>query len=154
MVAAWWGEARGQHRRLAELERLSLFASCGRQELVSVTRLLTRMEIPAGTTVVQEGERGQEFFVIVSGRADVLAGGRLVANLSSGEFFGEIALLDHRRRTATVVADTDLVVEVCSMIEFRSLLVSAPAMTRRLLAGVAGRLRGAGTAAVAASFAV
>lgn len=117
-------------------------------------RLLTRMEIPAGTTVVQEGERGQEFFVIVSGRADVLIGGQHVAHLSSGEFFGEIALLDHRRRAATVVAETDLVVEVCSMIEFRSLLVGAPAMTRRLLAGVAGRLRGGGTAAVAASLTV
>lgn len=154
MVAAWWGEARGQHRRLAELERLSLFASSSRQELASITGLLTRMEIPAGTTVVQEGERGQEFFVIVSGRADVVVGGQHVANLSAGEFFGEIALLDHSRRSATVTAQTDLVVEVCSMVEFRSLLVGAPAMTRRLLAAVAGRLRVAGTPAVPASLAV
>jgi CRP/FNR family cyclic AMP-dependent transcriptional regulator len=128
---------------MAELERLTPFGSCGRDELVAVTRLLTRMDVAAGTTLVQEGQRGDEFFVIVSGRADVSIGGRHTASLSAGDFFGEIALLDHRRRTASVIAVTDLVVEVCSLIEFRSLLVNCPAVARRLLAGLAGRLRDA-----------
>src|SRR5688572_21897569 len=126
---------------MAELERLTPFRSCDRHELVAVTRLLTRMDVMAGTAVVSEGQRGDEFFVIVSGRADVFVGGRHTAALSAGDFFGEIALLDHRRRTASVIAITDLVVEVCSTIEFRSLLANCPAVTRRLLAAVAGRLR-------------
>jgi CRP/FNR family transcriptional regulator, cyclic AMP receptor protein len=141
VVATWWPEARGQHRRMAELGRLRPFGSCDRHELVTVARLLTRMDVTEGTTLVHEGQRGDEFFVIVSGRADVSVGGRYIASLSAGDFFGEIALLDHRRRTASVIAVTDLVVEVCSQIEFRSLLANCPDVTRRLLAGLAGRLR-------------
>ena len=84
--------------------------------------------------------------MLADGVADVVVDDRSVARPDAGDFFGEIALLDRGRRTATVVAVTDVVLFVSSAPEFVALLGEAPDMTRRLLAGLAGRVRAAAAA--------
>ena len=63
---------------------------------------LEHADVEPGHTLVRQGERGEYFYIVRSGRADVLQDGRFVRTLGAGECFGEIALLHDRPRTATV----------------------------------------------------
>ena len=79
--------------------------------LPAIERLARRLEpvvVPAGHTVLNQGDMGDRYFVIESGEAEVIGDGRLVARLGAGEGFGEIALLRRIRRTATVRARSEL----------------------------------------------
>jgi CRP-like cAMP-binding protein len=106
-----------------------------------IARATTTIHCAAGDVLAKEGTYGHEFMVIVAGRAQVVAQGRGLAELGPGEFFGEIALLDGGPRTASVIAVTDLVVEVITQRDFNGLVARAPSLDRKLLAGLARRLR-------------
>jgi MFS family permease len=73
-----------------------------------LARGLEPIHVPAGQTVFRQGDPGDRFYVIETGRADVVGDGRLVTTLGPGEGFGEIALLRRVPRTATVQAATTL----------------------------------------------
>ncbi len=125
------------------LSTVPLFSRCSKKELSLLSRLTTNITIPAGRVAARQGHLGREFIVIVNGEATVAVDGQIVTTLGAGDFFGEIALLDGGPRTATVTAETDLVVEVMSHQEFASLLIDAPQVTIGILKGVAARLRAA-----------
>jgi len=124
-----------------ELRQVSLFSACSDAELDMIARATTTIHCAAGDVLAKEGTYGHEFIVIVAGRAQVVAQGRRLAELGPGEFFGEIALLDGGPRTASVIAVTDLVVEVITQRDFNGLVARAPSLDRKLLAGLARRLR-------------
>ena len=126
-----------------QLKSVALFSACTRDELELIARTTTQLRFPAGTTLAQQGENGHEFIVVVEGTARVEIGSRTVATIGAGDFFGEVALLDGGPRTATVVAETDLVVEVIAQREFAGLLEDAPHLAKKLLIGLARRLRAA-----------
>ena len=141
---------RRRDRKVDRLRHVPLFAACSDDELALVARNIDEHHVEAGQVLTRQGEVGREFFVIVEGTAAVQIGGQLVARLGPGEFVGELALLDRGCRTATVVAETPVVVMVSGVGEFAELLASAPNVTRKLLAGLAGRLRAADCAAATA----
>ena len=97
--------------------------------------------MPAGKLVVEEGRIGLEFFLIVTGTASVTRSGKKVATLGPGDHFGELALLDRRPRSASVVSETDMDVLVLSQRQFNGLLESVPTIARKMLAAMANRLR-------------
>ena len=99
------------------------------------------MMILTGKTLVSEGEAGHEFFVIIEGEARVSRQGRKVATIGAGAAFGELALLEKAPRNATVVADTDMELVVLGQREFAGLIDEVPGFARKLLAGMAHRLR-------------
>jgi CRP/FNR family transcriptional regulator, cyclic AMP receptor protein len=117
-----------------------LFEGLSKQQLRRISRLMTRLDWPAGKVLTREGEHGDEFVIVLEGEVEVRQGDRVVATRGPGEYVGEIALLDKRPRTATVVATTPVLVEVLSRREFMSLLAEAPELSEQILATMAQRL--------------
>src|SRR5712691_499372 len=123
------------------LQQVPLFAACSRKDLQLVARRAEDVRVPAGKTLISEGETGHEFFVILDGSARVTKHGRKVATLGAGSSFGELALLEKAPRNATVVADSDMELVVLGQREFAGLIDEVPGFARKLLAGMAKRLR-------------
>jgi CRP-like cAMP-binding protein len=131
-------------RRFAIEEQLAtvpLFAHFSAAQLQRVSRLAVRVREPKGTELVREGERGNEFLVILDGTVEVRHADQLVATLGPGAHLGEIALVDDRaRRTATVVAITTVTVAYLGRREFAQLLSESPEFTNAILSAMASRI--------------
>jgi CRP-like cAMP-binding protein len=105
-----------------ELRTIPLFAELPRRDFELVARNSDLVEMPAGETVIHEGDHGREFFAIAEGEVEISQGGVPVATEEAGDVFGEIALLHDVPRTATVKATTPVRLYVMTAPAFRSLL--------------------------------
>ena len=94
---------------LAFLQALPLFTPLDAASLESIARQLVRLEVPAGTAVVREGEAGDRFYIVESGGTTATFQGKVLSAQGPGDPFGEIALLRDIPRTATVTATEDTV---------------------------------------------
>ncbi len=124
-----------------DLKTIWLFSGCSASELRKIRSSLDEIQVAKDKVLVEEGRIGMEFFLIVSGTAAVTREGKKVATLGPGGHFGELALLDRRPRSASVVSETDMDLLVLSQRPFNSLLESVPSIARKMLAAMAGRLR-------------
>ena len=123
------------------LGRTPLFKNLSRAELVALAKVTEDLEVKEGKVLAREGEIGQEFFVIVDGEVVVTKDGQEIRRLSSGDFFGEIALIwDSPRRTATVTAATPLRFFVLTRQSFRSLIGHQPEIEEKVLQAVEERV--------------
>jgi len=95
----------------------------------------------AGEHVVRQGEPGDELFVVLEGEADIIRSDRKVSERMAGQFFGEIAVLDGRSRSADVVARTDLRCLAIPREVLREALAAEPAAAWAMLGVLAGHLR-------------
>ncbi len=96
----------------------------------------------AGETIISKGDMGREMYLIVRGEVEVLDdAGQVLATLRDGDFFGEIALLIHTPRTATVRAKTACDLFVLDKSELPPHPARPPAVRRERAAGRAGALR-------------
>jgi CRP/FNR family cyclic AMP-dependent transcriptional regulator len=129
-----------QDAKVQALKGAPLFEGLSRKELVQLTRVSEDLEVKPGKVLCKEGEIGHEFFVIVDGKVKVTRKGRSVATRSSGDFVGEIALLEEMPRTATVTAETPVRVFVLTRKDFRHLLNENPGVERKVLRALARRL--------------
>jgi CRP/FNR family transcriptional regulator, cyclic AMP receptor protein len=127
--------------RIKLLRGIELFAGCNTTELGRISSLTTEHCLGAGTVLTRQGEPGLEAFVMIEGAASARRNDRTVAELGPGSLFGELALLDGDRRTATVVADTDVRLLVLSRREFASLLAVAPSVGQKIIGQLGRRLR-------------
>ena len=125
----------------AGLAAVPLFSACSKRDLQIVARHADVVEMPAGTAVIEEGGKGDAFFFILAGEVAVRHGDHTVAKLGPGKFFGELALLDPAPRDATVVALSPLTLGVLGARVFRAILRDVPALSDKLLRGMAQRLR-------------
>jgi CRP-like cAMP-binding protein len=123
-----------------QLAAVPLFEGLSKKQLRRISSLMTRIDRPAGQVLTREGERGSEFFIVLEGELEVRQGDRVIATHQSGDYLGEIALVDKRPRTATVVARTPVSVEVLNRREFVSLLAEAPEFSEQIMATMARRL--------------
>lgn len=126
---------------LKQLKKVPLFAALSQKDLKLVAKSGEDLEVPAGQVLVEQGAAGAEFFVIVSGAAKVTRSGRKVATLKAGSFFGDLALLDKAPRNASVVSETPMELVVISQRQFAGLIDDVPGFARKLLSGMAARLR-------------
>lgn len=124
------------------LARVPLFASLSPRHLRRAAELCEEQRFMAGATIVRAGDVGDTFYVILEGEARVVSPtGRVWNHLYPGDFFGEISLLDGGPRTASVIAETPMVMLALPRRAFRSLLESEPVVAGRVLKHVAGLLR-------------
>jgi CRP/FNR family transcriptional regulator, cyclic AMP receptor protein len=126
---------------LNHLAAVPLFSGCTTRELRDIARATVELTLDQGKEFVTQGDVGREAFVIVDGQAIVSRGGNTVATLGPGDCVGELALLDHGPRTATVTAATPLTVLVLGPREFSGLLDEVPTLNHKILAALAGRVR-------------
>jgi CRP-like cAMP-binding protein len=122
------------------LAKVPLFKDLSKKHLQRIAQLTTRLDLPAGKELTHEGEFGHEFLIVLEGEVEVRHGDKVIAERGAGEYFGEIALLDHRPRTATVVAKTPVTVEVIGQREFATLLADEPEVAAQLMSTMAQRL--------------
>ena len=124
------------------LASVAFFEGFSAEDLSRVEALSTEVEAPAGTVLIDQGDAGVDCFVIVEGEASVIVSGAHVTSLASGAMFGETALVDHRPRNASVVADTDMRLLRFDAKHFRQLLDEMPKASERVMTLLHQRLLG------------
>jgi CRP-like cAMP-binding protein len=122
------------------ISRVPLFEECSQAELARIAAIATQIEIPKGEVLLRQGERGDDFFVLVKGSADVRKGKTHVRSLKAGDFAGEIALLSDTPRTATVTATSPVTALRATRKGFSELLTTSPAIQKKVLVALANRV--------------
>ena len=128
-------------RRLELLASVPLFAGSSKRQLRGVLDWTKEYRYEPGATIVHEGAKGDELFLLLEGRAVVSRSGKTLTRLTAGDFFGEMAVIDGRPRTATVVADGPVDCLVLKQKDFKALLEGDPLLAWNLLGSLAARLR-------------
>ena len=98
------------------------------------------IDLRDGHVLTREGRPGREFFVLVEGTVTVTRNGQKLANMAAGDWFGEIAILTHKPRTATVTATSPVRVLVVTDRAFRRVVETMPRIALKVLASVGQRL--------------
>ena len=124
----------------ALLRNVSLFADLDERDLETLADEFNERTFAAGNKIALEGEGGLMFFVVESGELSVEVHGEPVASIGPGASFGEIALIDRRPRTATVVAVTDVKAYGLPVFVFRPFVEARPGVAWKLLEAMADRL--------------
>ena len=128
-------------KHLESLRNVDLFINCTKKELEKVARAGDEITMTAGTLIVDQGQMGREAFVILEGDVTIKRNNRKVATLTAGDVVGELSLLDHGPRTATAVCDTDCSLLVIDQRRFLTVLDEVPAISHKLMASLASRIR-------------
>jgi adenylate cyclase len=138
-----WGLAIGASRAgreamyQARLTPVPFFTALDESDLEVIARQADHIDVRAGEVLAREGDVGYEFFVIEEGTAEVTRNGDVLDTLGPGDFFGEMALVEEDRRTATVTASSPMTLIVLTSSSFRAIDSSTP----QLHALVAGAIR-------------
>jgi CRP-like cAMP-binding protein len=122
------------------LRAVGIFSGLSRKELERLSTWTDELSIREGEELATEGRFAHEFFVIEDGAAAVLQGGERIGELGPGDFFGEIALLETERRTASVVAETPMEVIVMFRPNFIQMEREMPVVADRVRAAIRARL--------------
>jgi CRP-like cAMP-binding protein len=123
------------------LANVPLFSGCSKRELQEIAGLADELDLPEGTAIIREGERGREFFVLVDGTVSVTRDGKRITTLGPGDWIGEIALVSDVPRTATVTTTSQSRVLVVTDRAFSGLIKRSPSIALKVLASVAERLK-------------
>ncbi len=127
--------------RTSLLAGCALFSGVGPDGLATLAERAAEVDYATGAVIVRHGEIGTGFFVIVDGDVRVVQDGKTVARLSSGDFFGELSVLDQLPRNAQVTADGPVRCLALASWEFERVLLEHPELALAILRGLARRLR-------------
>ena len=127
--------------KITALGQVPLFEHLTRKELELIAREGDEVDVPAGKTLIREGRPGDTFYVILKGEAEVAIGGARRRVLGSGDFFGEISMIDRGLGTATVTTLAPSRMFVMSHDQFRAAIKGNDALMIKLLLAMGQRLR-------------
>src|SRR5579884_344606 len=125
------------------LAEVPLFRDLSRRHLKHVASVARMRRYGPGTSIVRAGDPGSGFYVLIDGAVRVVPPSGRPRRLGAGEFFGEMALLDESPRSASVVADGEVLTMTISRSAFSKLLKHEPSLAHELLRTLAARLRAA-----------
>ena len=126
---------------LKHLRYSPLFSSCSSKDLERIAKAGDRVIFAKGFMMIKQGDSGREAFIILSGKATVKRSGKKVAAIGTGSVVGELSLLDHGPRTATVICDTECEVLVINRGSFLRVIDKVPALRHKLFGALALRIR-------------
>ncbi|MDP9245400.1 MAG: cyclic nucleotide-binding domain-containing protein [Chloroflexota bacterium] len=132
--------------RAARLKAVPLFAHCDAKQIDFIVTQVEEMDFPVGRVLCTEGTHGGDFFILESGAADVTRGGKKIATMQPGDFFGEIALVDGGLRTATVTTAAPSRCLVLGPRQFQNVLHQNVEIIHSVMKALTMRVREAGAA--------
>jgi CRP/FNR family cyclic AMP-dependent transcriptional regulator len=132
--------------RATKLKAVPLFAHCTGKQIEFIVTQVEDMDFPAGRVLCTEGKSGGDFFVLLSGAADVTRKGRRIAKMTPGDFFGEIAIVDGGPRTATVTTTVPSRCLVLGPRQFQNVLHQDTDIAHSIMKALTMRVREAGAA--------
>jgi porphyrinogen peroxidase len=130
-----------QDSKVAALRDVPLFQGLDASQLQRLAELAVDVRASDGEVLMRQGERGDEFLVVISGIVIVEREGRRLARLGPGEFLGEVALIDGRPRTATAIADGMVHLLVLDHRHFDGLMDDFPGVGRQVARTLVDRIR-------------
>jgi len=131
----------GHNSKLDLIKGVPLFSGASKAELAKIAAIADQVDLPAGKTMIKEGDSGREFFALIDGTAEVTQGGQKIGKMMGpGDFFGEIALVSKAPRTATITTTSPVRALVITDRAFRQLLEHSPEIAVVVLTALAERL--------------
>jgi CRP-like cAMP-binding protein len=123
------------------LARVPLFSNCTAEEIEAVASVAQVSGFQGGQIIVTQGTPGQAFYLILEGRVEILRDSQSLGAFGPGDFFGEMSLLDHAPRSATIRALEPATCLMLSSWDFKALLEKHPSIAIKLLEILSRRLR-------------
>ena len=123
------------------LRKVPMFSDLSQRHLREIGKHADEVKVEAGRVLAQQEKKGWEFILVVDGKARVEKDGKIIRELSEGDFFGEISLIDGEPRTATVTAETDMTLLVVHQTSFNRLLEDIPGLQRKILIALCSYVR-------------
>ena len=127
--------------KVDRLAKVPLFAHAGKRELQFLASKVDEVSLPAGKTLITEGQPTESFFILTSGKVQVIRRGKEIARLGPGDFFGEVGMLSQGPAVATVVTDGPGEALVLSHAQFRDAIKSNDQLAIQVISAMAERLR-------------
>jgi CRP-like cAMP-binding protein len=115
-----------------DLSSVPLFQGLSQDKLEKIASQAVRISAHPGIFLARQGSPGFDFFIVLDGAADVKKDGEVIASLSPGDVFGEMALLGGKRRNADVVATSPMTLMTMMIWDFRSVTENYPVVAERL----------------------
>lgn len=140
-----------QYDKAAELAKTDLFRAAHKRAVKRLAEGAAILQHPAGSVIADEGEKGISLHLILDGTASVTVNGQRRADLGPGEYFGEIAVLDGKPRTATVTAKTDLTTLTIGIWNLQPIFLTEPSVMSAMVQVLCGRLRAVEAAGIEAA---
>jgi len=123
------------------LARVPVFAGCTAAQIAAIAAVAQDSYFQPGQIIVTQGTPGQAFYLILSGRVEILRDGKSLGAFGPGDFFGEMSLLDQAPRSATIRALESTSCLMLSSWDFKALLEEQPGIAIKLLEVLSRRLR-------------
>jgi CRP/FNR family transcriptional regulator, cyclic AMP receptor protein len=125
------------------LRSVPLFHGLSRRQVAEIMKLGRELEFSPDETIVEEGLKAMDFYLIMKGNAKLRVPGRRTRMLGPGDYFGEISVLDGGPRTATITAETRVWTLRLDRSKFIPLLDRHGSIARKILVEMCARLRAA-----------
>jgi CRP-like cAMP-binding protein len=125
---------------ITDLREIPLLEGISDRDVGVIARLFDDLDVDPGSHLITEGSFAHEFFIILSGSVEVSIDGTVVTTLGPGDFFGEVALMEHVRRTASVVTTERSRLAVLSREAFEEVEQSMPSVAQHLREATAARM--------------
>lgn len=123
-----------------DLKGIPLFADLPHRDRKQIAQWMDVVDVAPGKDLLEEGAIPHEFFVLLEGEAEVRHEGTVLAHLRTGDFFGEIALIETNRRTATVTTVTPARLAVMNARDFSGMRATLPTVADRIQAAILSRM--------------